>query len=335
MDYDVIDDTRPRLQLKSGPASSHSEERHVNKVQVGICCSIGVALLGFGWTLIAPLQFISMWLGLSMIVGPLAPLSLTGGDCRVGEGEPIPPVEVSEELPEAANSRADFKYAPRKGAFEVSRDAKTVKDVEETVGGNGPRPSGAPKGETANTNNSRKGATEADDKEFTHEEVEWLRKLLIKHPRGTMKRWEVIAEAMGGKHSADNVVKMAKALGERKFTDQDSYTKFLSQRKGSDVAIASPLSQRYEGENGTDLQDDNGAVGEITANEPDGSGKGLWSDREDKALVTALKTFSKDTVMRWDKVASAIPGKTKAQCLKRFSELRRNFRSSKADGEVE
>ena len=60
-----------------------------------------------------------------------------------------------------------------------------------------------------------------------------------------------------------------------------------------------------------------------------GEGSG-WSTGEDLALLNALKAFPKDAPMRWEKVAAAVPGKTKAACLKRVNELKKDFRSSKA-----
>ncbi|KAL3695751.1 hypothetical protein R1sor_009827 [Riccia sorocarpa] len=330
MDFDVIDDTRPRLQLQSGPVASASEERRVDIVQAAICCSIGVALLGFGFTLIVPLQFLAIWLGLSLIVGPFAPISVTGGDCRVGVGEEIPHLEEAETtLPETTSSRNDNRNLFKKPS-EVSRDYKPAKDADELVSARGwSRNTPVQKNGTVSETDLSKGDEDEQSEEsgFTYAEFVLLKKLLIKHPRGTLKRWDVIAEAMGGRHSADSVVRMSKALAERKISDQDSYAKFLAQRKTSDVSIASPLSHRSEFEGGAELEEDNNVSSESDAL------KGQWTEGEDKALVKALKTFPKDTPMRWDKVALAVPSKSKAQCFRRFAELRKSFRSSKADGD--
>ncbi|CAL1394849.1 unnamed protein product [Linum trigynum] len=57
-----------------------------------------------------------------------------------------------------------------------------------------------------------------------------------------------------------------------------------------------------------------------------------WSSGEDIALLNALKAFPKDVVMRWDKVAATVPGKSKAACVKRVSDLKKGLRSSKAGG---
>jgi hypothetical protein len=38
--------------------------------------------------------------------------------------------------------------------------------------------------------------------------------------------------------------------------------------------------------------------------------------------------------MRWEKVAASVPGKTKAACMKRVTELKRDFRSTKTASEA-
>ncbi|GIL94969.1 hypothetical protein Vretimale_1073 [Volvox reticuliferus] len=62
---------------------------------------------------------------------------------------------------------------------------------------------------------------------------------------------------------------------------------------------------------------------------------GLWTEAQELALVAALKQCPKELgTERWDVVAALVPGKTKAQCFKRFKELREAFRSKKqATGE--
>ncbi|GBG67891.1 hypothetical protein CBR_g1010 [Chara braunii] len=57
-----------------------------------------------------------------------------------------------------------------------------------------------------------------------------------------------------------------------------------------------------------------------------------WTDAQDVALVKALKAFPKDTPQRWDRIAQAVPGRSKSQCFKRFSELRENFRRKRNEG---
>lgn len=56
---------------------------------------------------------------------------------------------------------------------------------------------------------------------------------------------------------------------------------------------------------------------------------GAWTEEQELALVKALKAFPRDVDQRWDKICEVVPGKTKAQCFKRFKELRETFRANK------
>jgi Myb-like DNA-binding domain len=54
-----------------------------------------------------------------------------------------------------------------------------------------------------------------------------------------------------------------------------------------------------------------------------------WSEEQELALVRAMKQYGKEVEDRWEKISTVVPGKTKAQCFRRFKELRDTFRSAK------
>lgn len=161
---------------------------------------------------------------------------------------------------------------------------------------------------SATARESKKGEEEEqwEEKEWTEEEMEVLKKQLAKNPIGKPRRWEAIAEAFRGRHKVESVIKMAKESGERKLSDADSYSEFLKRRK--------PVDKRI-------IEENQGA---------DSNGGITWSSGEDIALLNALKAFPKEAPMRWEKIAAAVPGKLKADCVKRVGELKRDFRSSKS-----
>ncbi|XP_073386483.1 transcription factor MAMYB [Physcomitrium patens] len=106
MDFDIIDDVKPRFQLQSGPLESEVEEKELNHVLIGVCSSVGVLLLALSWFQMGTLRFLCLWLSLSLFIGPFAPVSLTGGNCRVGEGELIPDLNPLEEVSAGTDKRA-------------------------------------------------------------------------------------------------------------------------------------------------------------------------------------------------------------------------------------
>lgn len=221
MDFDIVDDIKPRFQLRSEPLNNAEEQssKDVDKVLIIICMSTAVLLVGLSWFLTGVLQFLTLWLALSLGLGPFAPSAFTGGDCRVGQGELLPEVESVVVTP------AETERRPKLGS---RRSDASVAKVSST------------------------------DNLQTPVEVE-----------------------SNGNHL-----------------------------EGSSTDVAEKEPQR------------NGKDG-------NSKGKSDWTEAQDKALVLALKTFRKDTPMRWDKIAVAVPGRSKAQCFKRFSELREGFRKAR------
>lgn len=50
-----------------------------------------------------------------------------------------------------------------------------------------------------------------------------------------------------------------------------------------------------------------------------------WTTEEQKLLEQALKTYPSNTPERWDKIAQAIPNRSKKDCIKRYKVSRFAF----------
>ncbi|XP_047943543.1 transcription factor MAMYB [Salvia hispanica] len=150
---------------------------------------------------------------------------------------------------------------------------------------------------------SIEAVVEAKAEEWGEADDEMLKKLMGKHPVGKPGRWEAITEGFKGRHKVETVIAKAKHIGDKKGGDQDSYAKFLKDREKRHVE------------------------------EEDGMKESGWSAGEDLALLNALKAFPKEVAMRWEKVAASVPGKTKAACVARMAELKKDFRTSKASAQ--
>uniref|UniRef100_A0A1D1Y2L6 DnaJ subfamily C member 2 n=1 Tax=Anthurium amnicola TaxID=1678845 RepID=A0A1D1Y2L6_9ARAE len=192
-------------------------------------------------------------------------------------------------------------------------------------------------------------AYEKKERLWGKEEIEILRKGIQKYPKGTSRRWEVIAEYMNTGRSVEEILKASKTVLLKKPDSAKAFNSFLEKRKPAQ-AISSPLTSRLESEGtpvGTKVvvtsdttekrpavsdssqNKDSGSVpvqnGVPSATEPD-----TWSAAQERALIQALKTFPKETSQRWERIAAAIPGKTVNQCKKKFALMRENFRSKKS-----
>lgn len=353
MDYEFFDDSRTRFQVQSGPFTSPLEAKNVNRKVAASCIGIAILALALASSQQSLSQFLLVWLALALLVGPFAPLSVTGGDCRVGVGKCLPD-ETQDEILETETSKKtsrqprrtrngeSFEKMQSPENAEVWLQEKPILSIHENHENLATDVAG---GESATKVGIDLPSSDRNDRmaeaEWTSEDIDLLRKQLAKHPRGKLKRWEVITEAFNGIHSVESVVRMSKALGEKRTGEDDSFSKFLAQRKESASRIASPLSQRWDldgtlPENyGSDNQE------KLKASDDYSEGDGLkmeegkrrrdWTELEERALLTALKAFPKDTSMRWEKISAAVPGKTKAQCFRRFQELKDNFRNNKSD----
>lgn len=253
-------------------------------------------------------------MSVSVLVGPFAPTSLTGGDIRVGQGPivelPPPDTARAEEETKRLSQR---RPKPRRLEDPVVGSTLLVENFNGSL-------REEKKEEKVCDGDGNGIASVGDEKEWVEEDTEMLKKQMLKHPVGKPRRWEVIAEAFGGRFKVETVIKKAKKLGEKKLGDADSYAQFLKKRK--------PMDKRIEGE----IEESNG--GSVMAENSGGGGVDGWSSAEDIALLNALKAFPKDVSMRWEKIATSVPGKSKPACMKRVAELKRDFRSAKAATEA-
>lgn len=48
------------------------------------------------------------------------------------------------------------------------------------------------------------------------------------------------------------------------------------------------------------------------------------------AQVKALKQLGKEVPGRWDRIAKAVPGQSRAACMRKFKELRQSVRANKS-----
>ncbi|KAM3686798.1 hypothetical protein ACB094_10G029300 [Castanea mollissima] len=324
------EDARPRFLFQARPNSSSSSltdspQTHQKPSKPFLFITISISsillLLSLLFFQSEPLRSLLFWLSLSLLFGPFAPASVTGGDIRVGQGPILEFPDQETEALEETNKRVSQKrQKPRRNE---EFDANSVVSVEKANGFAREEKESVKNGGGRESKDGF-GVEEEGEKKWTEEEIEVLRKQLIKHPVGKPGRWEAISEAFRGRHKVESVIKTAKELGERKVEDGDSYAQFLKKRK--------PFDRRIEGGDGE--LDGGVVVVENGEDRKESGGVGVgWKGEEDIALLNALKAFPKDVAMRWEKIAAAVPGKSKAACMKRVTELKKGFRSAKAASE--
>jgi DnaJ family protein C protein 2 len=227
-----------------------------------------------------------------------------------------------------------------KDALGYNNDSEAKKEDEPTPQQNG--------SVEANGNVSL-ASFEKKEKPWSKEEIELLRKGMLKYPKGTSRRWEVISEYIGTGRSVEEILKATKTVLLQKPDAAKAFDSFLEKRKPA-PSIASPLTTREETEgesmtqgsqnsalkmdsseesstrstNNQNPSDSSAANGVSSSSEQD-----VWSAVQERALVQALKTFPKEANQRWERVAASVPGKTVNQCKKKFALLKESFRNKK------
>ncbi|XP_071724486.1 transcription factor MAMYB [Rutidosis leptorrhynchoides] len=323
MDFFDEDSIRPRLVFQSKQLSSSSldqqqqdqllQNQKPTKLFLFFTITISSILLisSFLYFKTEPFQSLVFWVSLAFLIGPFAPSDITGGNVRVGHGSIIESEEpIADEADKIQSEPKRKTIHKRPNSNPGIRSESSPFPVIES---NGVGLNLGINREKNDVVSKEKGSVElVEETDWTDEDFEMLKKQIAKNPVGKPKRWEVIAEAFKGRHRMESVIKKAKEMGDRK--SDDDYALFLKNRK--------PMDRKSEGEIET--------KSEIESKNENGANGG-WSSGEDIALLNALKVFTKDVPMRWEKISASVPGKTKSACMKRVAELKKGFRSSKAN----
>ncbi|XP_041637159.1 dnaJ homolog subfamily C member 2 [Cheilinus undulatus] len=160
-------------------------------------------------------------------------------------------------------------------------------------------------------------------KGWNEDDLQLLIKAVNLFPAGTNARWEVIANYMnlhstsGMKRTAKDVINKAKNLQrldpqQKDDINRKAYEKFKKEHSSVPPTIDNAVpSERFDA-----------AGGEGNA--------APWTTEEQKLLEQALKTYPVSTPERWEKIAAAVPGRSKKDCMKRYKELVEMVKAKKA-----
>lgn len=132
---------------------------------------------------------------------------------------------------------------------------------------------------------------------WTDDDLAELTRLIKKYPGGTVDRWETIAEAMN--RNVSEVTFMAYKLKDNVY-----------QRQGETEKLVENINKELSSKVKTKATLDETQLTSATTN---------WTQDQQKLLETAIQKYpKKGNEDRWAKIASAIPGKTKEDCIARY-----------------
>ncbi|OCT87271.1 dnaJ homolog subfamily C member 2 [Xenopus laevis] len=210
----------------------------------------------------------------------------------------------------AVSTKEEGKSAVEKQIEEVNAQLKKEKEQEEA----------RMKQSTRGADNSAMGGG-SGSKSWSEDDLQLLIKAVNLFPAGTNARWEVIANYMnlhsisGIKRTSKDVINKAKSLQKLDPQQKDdinkkAFDKFKKEHKVVPPSVDNAVpSERFEGP----------AV-EMSP----------WTTEEQKLLEQALKTYAVNTPERWEKIAEAVPGRSRKDCMKRYKELVEMVKAKKA-----
>lgn len=166
---------------------------------------------------------------------------------------------------------------------------------------------------------------------WTPEELSLLTKATIRYPVGTVNRWELIEQYLGHTKTQKEIIDKIKQIKQTELKEkvktrelEDSFEKFQKSRKN--VNVESPHTVRYDFDSNKDNKDNQEKE---VKNDNETSDPSKWTNEEHKMLEMALKKYPSTTPERWDRIASEVKGRTKAECIARFKYLVNLLKSKK------
>ncbi|XP_076578396.1 dnaJ homolog subfamily C member 2 [Chaetodon auriga] len=214
----------------------------------------------------------------------------------------------------ASGSKDDSKTAVEKQVQEVNAQLQREKEAEVQA---------RQAARSADQASGGGGGGGGGGKGWNEEDLQLLIKAVNLFPAGTNARWEVIANYMnqhstsGMKRTAKDVINKAKNLQRLDPLQKDEINrKAFEKFKKEHTSVAPSIDNAAPSER----FDVSGSEGNTAA----------WTTEEQKLLEQALKTYPVSTPERWEKIAAAVPGRSKKDCMKRYKELVEMVKAKKA-----
>merc|ERR1712100_848158 len=162
-------------------------------------------------------------------------------------------------------------------------------------------------------------------KPWTPEEITSLTKALTKYPVGTRNRYQLVSDFLGGKRTVKEIIAQtnigkSETAAQQSMTKQDAFERFKETKKEAKVTkvveptiVAQPSVEKKTKQ----------TTATTTSNPED------WSPDEQKLLEAAMKKFTSKEGDRWNKIASEIPNRSKAECVARYEFLVEFFKQQR------
>ncbi|XP_002412691.4 dnaJ homolog subfamily C member 1 [Ixodes scapularis] len=215
-------------------------------------------------------------------------------------------VEEASSEDEAYDDRSERERRPK-------RRVRVIPEASEVTSNLSP-----PSTESSTSRESEATCSDTCKTPWSEDDTVALIRAMKKYPTGTVERWQKIADLLN--RTADEVILVMKQL-----------------KKSNLTANIVPHAQgvtAHDYESVTAF--DQAPTIRLLADSADGGAQPLqkaddWSQAQQKCMEAALQRFPKGTEDRWDRIAEAVPGKSREDCMLRFKFLVEALRRRKVE----
>nr|CAD2159168.1 unnamed protein product [Meloidogyne enterolobii] len=205
-------------------------------------------------------------------------------------------------------------------ALRILRECSNPESSSNSKQSNNGMPKNSAQPNDAKTNSSTTNA-------WTHTELQLLVKAVNLFPPGTQERWKQVSgyinehSGEGNKRSEKDVIKQVKQLKSGQLPSSNNSTtvsvnkNIPQQTTTTDIPI-----------NNTNNNQNNEQQNNINKNTED-----EWNAEQQRQFEKALKEIPSSDAERWDKIAAAVDGKTKKQCVRRYKKLAEMVKNAKTE----
>lgn len=171
--------------------------------------------------------------------------------------------------------------------------------------------------------------------DWSDDELSLLSRLMVKFPGGTPGRWERIAHELNRtvtevttkvkevkdhvSHSSTGLVKLSelKAPPPNYIIQGEG----VSCEDGEELLVKRRVQAKVKGRRQADFDPTQEEEEPPDSPAPWAQSHASWSQSQQRLLEAALQHFPRGTAERWTRIATAVPGKTKDDCIERYRTL--------------
>ncbi|KAK9944586.1 hypothetical protein M0R45_010147 [Rubus argutus] len=170
---------------------------------------------------------------------------------------------------------------------------------------------------------------EKKEKPWSKEEIELLRKGMLKFPKGTSRRWEVVSEFIGTGRSVEEILKATKTVLLQNLILAKLLILFL--KKGNlHHLLPHHLQLEWKWKGYQLLRKMKTVPTRVISQKISRESHQVEGQKSRVLMIRMLQMdYPREASQRWERVAAAVPGKSVNQCKKKFSLLKESFRSKK------